>query len=201
MLEMDLAGPPIVSTGLARVYYRASTRIVEASRRVRHRRNPESWQVSRSRRSCWIGMIGSIRHRGPDATGIHLDPAAGIGLAHARLSIIDLASGGQPMSNHDRYVVDHVQRRDLQLRRAACRADAQRSSLRDASRTPKSFFRCTRRRARTASATSTVTGRSQSGTVASRKLFLSRDRVGCPTAVLRAVGQELRLRFGGEGCA
>lgn len=46
-------------------------------------------------------MIGSIRNRGPDATGVHSDPAAGIGLAHARLSIIDLTTGGQPMSNHD----------------------------------------------------------------------------------------------------
>lgn len=33
--------------------------------------------------------------------GTHSDPATGIGLAHARLSIIDLTSGGQPMSNHD----------------------------------------------------------------------------------------------------
>lgn len=33
--------------------------------------------------------------------GTHSNPAAGIGLAHARLSIIDLTSGGQPMSNHD----------------------------------------------------------------------------------------------------
>lgn len=46
-------------------------------------------------------MVGLIRHRGPDAMGIHVDPEARIGLAHARLSIIDLASGDQPMSNHD----------------------------------------------------------------------------------------------------
>ena len=46
-------------------------------------------------------MIGSIRHRGPDATETHRDPAVGLGLAHARLSIIDLKSGGQPMANHD----------------------------------------------------------------------------------------------------
>jgi len=42
-------------------------------------------------------MIATLHHRGPDATGIHLAP--GVGLAHARLSIIDHASGQQPL--HD----------------------------------------------------------------------------------------------------
>ena len=40
-------------------------------------------------------MIGAIRHRGPDDTGLHTD--RNVGLAHARLSIIDLAGGAQPM--------------------------------------------------------------------------------------------------------
>lgn len=40
-----------------------------------------------------------IRHRGPDAAGIHVDGEAGI--AHARLSIIDLEGGSQPMCNED----------------------------------------------------------------------------------------------------
>jgi asparagine synthase (glutamine-hydrolysing) len=44
-------------------------------------------------------MIATLRHRGPDANGIHVSGAAG--LAHARLSIIDLQSGGQPMSSVD----------------------------------------------------------------------------------------------------
>ena len=44
-------------------------------------------------------MIGRLHHRGPDQQGFyHHGP---IGLAHARLSIIDLASGAQPMSNED----------------------------------------------------------------------------------------------------
>lgn len=44
-------------------------------------------------------MIGAIKHRGPDAQEVFTDgPAA---LAHARLSIIDLASGRQPMTNED----------------------------------------------------------------------------------------------------
>lgn len=44
-------------------------------------------------------MIGSLRHRGPDGIGIKLSGSAG--LAHARLSIIDLAGGAQPMHNED----------------------------------------------------------------------------------------------------
>jgi asparagine synthase (glutamine-hydrolysing) len=45
-------------------------------------------------------MIGSLRHRGPDGFGLFEDGP--IGLAHARLSIIDLSSDGdQPMTNED----------------------------------------------------------------------------------------------------
>ncbi len=45
-------------------------------------------------------MIAQLRHRGPDESGIHVDGGAGLG--HARLSIIDLSGGHQPMSNEDR---------------------------------------------------------------------------------------------------
>ena len=41
-------------------------------------------------------MIGAIRYRGPDDVGVYRNGQAG--LAHARLSIIDLAGGHQPMS-------------------------------------------------------------------------------------------------------
>jgi len=44
-------------------------------------------------------MVWMVRHRGPDELGIYLDRRAGLG--HARLSIIDLAGGAQPMSNGD----------------------------------------------------------------------------------------------------
>jgi len=44
-------------------------------------------------------MIGSVAHRGPDATGVHAEGP--VGLAHARLSIIDVAGGHQPMSSRD----------------------------------------------------------------------------------------------------
>jgi len=41
-------------------------------------------------------MIAALSHRGPDETGLYCKGPAG--LAHARLSIIDLAGGKQPMS-------------------------------------------------------------------------------------------------------
>jgi asparagine synthase (glutamine-hydrolysing) len=45
-------------------------------------------------------MAASLRHRGPDESGIHVDGPVGLG--HARLNIIDLACGQQPMSHRER---------------------------------------------------------------------------------------------------
>ncbi|MBK1643616.1 asparagine synthase (glutamine-hydrolyzing) [Thiocapsa imhoffii] len=44
-------------------------------------------------------MLAMIRHRGPDEFGIYLDQQVGLG--NARLSIIDLTGGQQPISNAD----------------------------------------------------------------------------------------------------
>src|SRR5205823_1052024 len=44
-------------------------------------------------------MADAIAHRGPDAEGFLIDP--GLGLAHRRLSIIDLSGGDQPQGNED----------------------------------------------------------------------------------------------------
>src|SRR5689334_21001617 len=44
-------------------------------------------------------MADMLDHRGPDGRGVHIEPDAG--LAHARLSVIDLAGGAQPMTNED----------------------------------------------------------------------------------------------------
>ncbi len=44
-------------------------------------------------------MCSQIRHRGPDDQGIYVDQGCGIGMR--RLSIIDLSTGHQPISNED----------------------------------------------------------------------------------------------------
>lgn len=44
-------------------------------------------------------MLGMLRHRGPDEFGILLDGEVGLG--NARLSIIDLSGGSQPIANED----------------------------------------------------------------------------------------------------
>src|ERR1700740_199166 len=49
------------------------------------------------------GMIATLRHRGPDDEGVWTDGRAG--LAHARLSVIDLSPAGhQPMPSADETV-------------------------------------------------------------------------------------------------
>lgn len=45
-------------------------------------------------------MACRLAHRGPDGQGFH--EAGRVGLAHARLAIIDLAGGAQPLYNEDR---------------------------------------------------------------------------------------------------
>lgn len=49
-------------------------------------------------------MLPPLRHRGPDGHGIYIDPCQRAGLGHARLSIIDIAGGTQPMHNEDRTI-------------------------------------------------------------------------------------------------
>ena len=44
-------------------------------------------------------MADALAHRGPDGSGVWTAP--GIGLGHRRLSIIDLATGDQPMRSPD----------------------------------------------------------------------------------------------------
>jgi asparagine synthase (glutamine-hydrolysing) len=47
-------------------------------------------------------MNDRLRHRGPDDAGIYLDDRAG--LAMRRLSIVDLATGHQPIANEDQTI-------------------------------------------------------------------------------------------------
>jgi asparagine synthase (glutamine-hydrolysing) len=54
-------------------------------------------------RSLLTRMNETQHHRGPDECGLHIEP--GVGLGHRRLSIIDLATGQQPLYNEDASVV------------------------------------------------------------------------------------------------
>ena len=61
---------------------------------VKDRAVPERERLSR--------MVSAIRHRGPDDEGYFVAP--GIGLGHARLSIIDVKGGKQPIHNEDQSI-------------------------------------------------------------------------------------------------
>jgi asparagine synthase (glutamine-hydrolysing) len=61
-----------------------------------------SWSVAV--RDAAIRMAERLRHRGPDRRSTYVSPAGRCTLAHARLRIIDLETGEQPMSNEDRSV-------------------------------------------------------------------------------------------------
>lgn len=53
-------------------------------------------------KAALTAMIHAIHHRGPDGYGYFQDPQCG--LAHARLSIIDISGGDQPIHSEDRRV-------------------------------------------------------------------------------------------------
>ncbi len=53
-------------------------------------------------RAVLMRMNESQHHRGPDESGLHVEP--GVGLGHRRLSIIDLSTGQQPLYNEDQSV-------------------------------------------------------------------------------------------------
>jgi asparagine synthase (glutamine-hydrolysing) len=59
--------------------------------RLAHGRAPQRHELQ--------AMIRALHHRGPDGTGV--EAHADVGLAHARLSIIDLEGGAQPIANED----------------------------------------------------------------------------------------------------
>ncbi len=58
-------------------------------------------------RSIGEAMIETVRHRGPDAGDVWVEPEGGVALGQRRLAIIDLSPGGaQPMHSADRrYVI------------------------------------------------------------------------------------------------
>jgi len=57
---------------------------------------------SKTQRPDLKRALSAIAHRGPDGSGVFVDAKKGVGLAHVRLSIIDLSpAGNQPMISDD----------------------------------------------------------------------------------------------------
>jgi asparagine synthase (glutamine-hydrolysing) len=82
------------------------------------------------------GALAALHHRGPDSKSAWVSSQRRIGLAHARLSIIDLETGGQPIANEDEtarivvngefYDYERVRRRlELQGHRLRTRSDSE----------------------------------------------------------------------------
>lgn len=60
-------------------------------------------EASATSEAILSNMAEAIRHRGPDSHGAWHAPSAGLGLAHARLAIVDLSPAGhQPMFSADK---------------------------------------------------------------------------------------------------
>jgi asparagine synthase (glutamine-hydrolysing) len=81
--------------------------------------------VGRGDRGDLERMMVAIAHRGPDASGLHVDEKNGLHLGHQRLTILDPEDGAQPMWNEDHTVAvsfngeiyNHAElRRELQTR-------------------------------------------------------------------------------------
>ena len=139
-------------------------------------------------------MCEVIRHRGPDDEGIHVEP--GVGLGMRRLSIIDLAGGRQPIHNETEHDLGRLQRRDLQLSRAA-RASSSRSATASTRRaTPRRSSTPTSSGARTPSAGCAACSASRCGIAPTRTLLLARDRAG--QKPLHYAERGGRLYFGSE---
>ncbi len=130
------------------------------SRRARTRSTARDRSARRGdtgMRRCMCGIVGVVSRDGtrvdpssrrrcatrwctaaPTTTGVWRADDGAAALGHRRLAIIDLARpGAQPMSNEDGTRPGHLQRRDLQPRRAARRARGARATSSARTATPR----------------------------------------------------------------
>ena len=121
-------------------------------------------------------MNESQHHRGPDEGSLHVEP--GVGLGHRRLSIIDVATGQQPLFNEDGTVVVVFNGEIYNYQELIPELHALGHVFRTQAATPRSSCTPGRRGARTASSASAACSRSRCGTATAQTLFLARDRLG-----------------------
>ena len=58
-----------------------------------------------TKREKFLECSKTLRHRGPDWNGIHIDNERKVVVAHERLSIIDVDNGAQPLISRDGNIV------------------------------------------------------------------------------------------------
>ena len=125
-------------------------------------------------------MRDTMVHRGPDGDGLWLSPQREVGLAFRRLAIVDLsATANQPMTNEDgtvQVVFNGEIYNHLALRRELVGEGPPLPHRPLRHRGDRPRLRGVGRRRRRAPARDVR--RSASGTRATRRLFLARDRVG-----------------------
>ena len=123
--------------------------------------------------------VGALEHRGPDGQQHWVDPHGRVALGHARLSIIDLATGDQPIANEDRAHPHRRERRVLRLRASTGGArGARRTSLRTRSDSEIALHLYEDLRRRMRASVCAANTRSRSGTTRNQQLFAGRDRFG-----------------------
>ncbi len=145
-------------------------------------------------RSC-AAMTRAIAHRGPDDEGSLVDGAGRARQPPAR-DHRPLAGRAQPMTDATGRPRHHLQRRALQLPRAAAPSSSGPATASARTPTPRSCCTPTASGASRASTGSTACSAWRSGTRRRRELFLARDRYGVKPRLLHR-GRR-RLLFGSE---